>query len=528
MLQTKRGALLLVSVAVLAHIGLSVAHSLTQRPWSDEGAMACPAYDLLTRGSMGTTLWEEAGSAFVGVNRHTYYIMPLHPLMQAAWYRFTGVSLVSMRLLSLFWALVALAAWFLIMRRLFDLSLASLTVSLIALDYFVLTDSSFGRMDMMSVALGFSGIAAFVVLRERHFTAALLASNTLVAAAVFTHPMAIVHFFGLVFLTLYWNRRGLRAGHVALAAAPYLAGGLAWGLYILRAPADFAAQFAGNANYMGRLHALTAPWIGVVREIAIRYGTGYGLGPHTAGHTGPIFLKSAALLAYLTGFAGCLLTPSIRRDPRCRIFLILTPLYFLAMSVIDGTKNHWYLAHITPLLAACLAIWAYTCAERKLVPQWLLAMGLCGVALVQAGGIGYRIYLNSYSRRYQPVVAYLKQHMQPDTLIFASSAYGFDFGMTRKNLIDDTGCGYLTGRRAEFIVVDEIYADDFAGHRKDRPAVAAFVDRLLQTDYRVVYDRNEIAIYQRIDSAPKDGIKPDEPRLHNTARQGESMPAIAR
>ena len=100
MFRTPRSALVLLGAAVLLHIALSAGHSFTQRPWSDEGAMASPAYDLLHGGSMGTRLWEEAGSTFAGVNRHTYYLMPLYLVAQAPWYRLTGISLFSMRLFS--------------------------------------------------------------------------------------------------------------------------------------------------------------------------------------------------------------------------------------------------------------------------------------------------------------------------------------------------------------------------------------------------------------------------------------------
>lgn len=50
---------------------------------------------------MGTRPWEEAGSTFVGVNRHTYYLMPMYLVAQVGWYRLKGVSLFSMRLFSL-------------------------------------------------------------------------------------------------------------------------------------------------------------------------------------------------------------------------------------------------------------------------------------------------------------------------------------------------------------------------------------------------------------------------------------------
>lgn len=484
-------------VILAGHAALSISHALTLRPWSDEGAMANPAYDLMTRGSLGTTLWEE--SQWPGIHHHTYYIMPLYALAQAAWYKLTGVSLLSMRLLSLLFALVALGAFYLFLRCLsFGRETAVLGLSLLAFDYVFLLGSSFGRMDMMAAMLGIGSLAAFLALREKNLLYALAVSASLSSAAVFTHPMAIVHFFALTFLVLYLDWARIRPLHVLVAAAPFLLGAGLFGWYISRDSHSFAAQFAGNAKYMGRLDGMTSPLWALKDEFVRRYLLAYGLGAHSTGHSGPIILKSLALLGYLVGVIGCLCLPEVRGNRLYRIPLLLIPIYYIGMSLIDGTRNTYYLVHITPLLAAALALFASRLIVRGWMPVWLVGCGLLGVAAIQAGGIVYKVRLNTYANRYMPAVQFLKQHMQPNSIVMGTSAFAFDLGFDRTHLRDDAQLGYQSGVMGDFVVVDEIYVGTFAGHILHRPPVAIYVERLLATEYRNVYDRNEIVIYERV------------------------------
>src|SRR5215216_4923081 len=100
--------IVMVSVVCL-YISLAVGVSLTKTPEIDEGWFASPALNLITTGSMGTTVLEPTGtltSKLKGINQHTYWVMPLHLLAQAGWYEVFGFSLFSMRLLSIAWGLV--------------------------------------------------------------------------------------------------------------------------------------------------------------------------------------------------------------------------------------------------------------------------------------------------------------------------------------------------------------------------------------------------------------------------------------
>src|SRR5205823_6464124 len=109
------------------------------------------------------------------VDKYTYWIMPLYPFSESLWFRALPFSLFSSRLYSVFWGLVALAAWFALMWKLSaDIRVALLTVALLAVDFTFTWSAAVGRMDMMCAALGMSGIAGFVWLREKRFALGVL------------------------------------------------------------------------------------------------------------------------------------------------------------------------------------------------------------------------------------------------------------------------------------------------------------------------------------------------------------------
>jgi hypothetical protein len=124
-------------------------------------------------------------------------------------------------------------------------------------------------MDIMMVALGWSGVAAYLILRERSFPRAVLVSQSLTAMACFTHPNGLLLALILLATTLYFDRRRIRIGTVAIAAIPYLAGAAGWALYIAASPADFLAQLLGNARDRGP--DITTPIAALQLEILHRY-----------------------------------------------------------------------------------------------------------------------------------------------------------------------------------------------------------------------------------------------------------------
>jgi hypothetical protein len=178
--------------------------------------------------------------------------------------------------------------------------------------------------------------------------------------------------------------------------------------------------------------------------------------------------------------------------------LVLIPLYIVVMSLVDGTKNTYYLVHVTPLFVLSLTIFASQAVRLQPRLTGLVATGLAGVALLQAGGILYKSHRNSYRNRWEPMARFLVDDMVPRSIVAGSAALAFDLGFDGRNLIDDARLGYVSGVKPDFIVMDEIYAEVFKGHTIHRPAVAKYVQQLLPAEYRQVYNFGDIVIYQRI------------------------------
>ncbi len=488
----------LVCVALLVYLALATGSALTKAPEIDEGFFANPAFNLATKGRMGTNVLETEGSALKGIREHTYWVLPLHLVMQAGWYKAFGFSLFSLRAISIMWGLVAIAAWFLIMSKLSGKrSLGLLAAGLLAVDYTFIAVGSLGRMDMMCAALGFAALAAYLALRERNFNAAVFASHTLVVLSGLTHPNGIIHLAGLVLVTLYFDRRRIRASHVGLAAVPYLAGAMGWGLYILQDPDSFVAQFAMNSRDGGRLTGLKAPWIGFANEFVKRYPHAFGLGATSAGHSGPVYLKSLLLVPYVAAIVWAVVSREVRRDANYRVLLLLAGLYFVILALIDGQKETPYLIHIFPIYVALLAlllrkVWSWRPTLRPLV-----ILCVAGFLALEVGGMLLRIKQRTYQRLYEPTITYLKEHSDATTEITGSSALGFGLDFT-DNLKDDIRLGYASGKRPRFIVITSEYEASYEGNRGKLPEVDRHVSTLLTKEYAPVYQNEGFKIYERL------------------------------
>src|SRR5450432_2247119 len=193
-----------VSIAALVFLVLALATAVTKKPWFDEVHFTGPAVDLVTRGTMGQPVIEPLGFASspgipqFRVNTRAYYAMPLSHLAPAAWYKLVGVGLFRMRALAMLWGLAALGAWCFIVWNLTESrTMAGLSGLLIATDRFFVDAGADGRPDMMSAALGALAIAAYLALRERSLGRAVLISQALLTAAVFTHPIGGIALFAI-------------------------------------------------------------------------------------------------------------------------------------------------------------------------------------------------------------------------------------------------------------------------------------------------------------------------------------------
>lgn len=488
---------LYLSVAgiVVVYLTAAIACALTVRPWWDEGIFSSPALSLLTRGFMGTPVLDPFSRFYplLGVNEYTYYMVPLYMVAQVPWYKVFGFGVLQMRMFSMFWGLVTLASWFFIMKRLSnDRKVALLTIGLLAIDYTFVHGSSEGRPDTMSMALGFAGLATYLTLREGKLLLGVILSHALIACSVLTHPNGILHFLGLVFLTVYYDRSRLRLKHLATAATPYLVGALGWGLYISKAPEFFKAQMGGNAA--GRFEGFFSPASAIKAEIGKRYlGFLGGLAPHLSmAHR----LKLVILTTFVVAIVGTVLTREIRRHNGYRALLIVTGIYFMMMTFWDAHKQPNYMVHIVPLFVAILAVWIRWCWEKRIVPASVLIGCICLFLAVNIGGVLAVVKRDNYGKTYKPVIAFLKQNTRPDASIMGSSELGFGLGFFG-NLTDDLRLGYLSGKTPDYIVVDSGYEEWIKIYSDADPRFAAFVKDRLTNEYHPVFVQPPYTIYAR-------------------------------
>ena len=493
----------LITLCVAIYLALSVGTALTQIPGTDEGYFANPAFNLLTKGLFATTVMETFGTPFKGMERHTYWIMPLQPLALSFWYRVFGFGVFSTRSLSIVWGLAAMASWFIIVRSLFKrTSLAFFVVALLSVDYIFIVCASSGRMDMMSAALGFAGLATYLLLRERRLTWAILVSQSFVVMSGMTHPMGLLPFFGLIFLSLYLDRKRIGFKQVMIALIPYVIGGGAWGSYILQDPSSFYSQFLANAT-MGsdeptgsRFVGLLSPLTGLRLEVTQRYVANFGLGRRDTSAT---HIKILFLVLYAGGVLGSLLVRQIRSTANYRLLVGVTVVYFLGLTIIDSQKQYYYLVHIVPFYLTMCGLFISWCWSRPNMFGKALGLVLSAIAIVEIAGLAYRIKRDNYRNSFQPVAAFLKQNASAQSSIAASPGVAFALGFP-ENVLNDPLYGYNSKRKFDYIVIDPetAFAIDRSKDR-DEPGRQTYdyAMRLLADEYSRVYDHRSYTIYLR-------------------------------
>src|SRR5258705_6080688 len=493
--------------AVAVYVLLSLAGPATIRPSADEGWVASPARNLINHGYMVTTVIDPVGTGLKQIDHYTYWIMPFHLLAQATWYTVAGVSLQSLRTLSMLWGLLGLGAWFLIVRSLSPhREVAFLTVILIAVDIAFVRQSSIGRMDMMCAALGFTGIAAYLTLRKRNLTTCLVASHSFIAASIFTHPNGVFALGTALFLSLHLDRQRLRWKHFAFAV-PYVIAGALWGLYILQAPTAFMSQFTANVAGIGHTNAswfqsgrfagLLMPWTALKAEVAERYLPTYGF---AADATAGGHLKIFVLGMFIGAITGCLVRNKIRADRGARVLLLMALLYFVGETFFNF-KLYFYLVHITPFYCAILALWFFHSWRDQTLPRPLLS-GLLAlfVSIQVATSVSVAV-----KRQYQVIdraaIQYLQQHAPPPAFIIGAIQFAFDLGL-EGNVITDESFGYFSGRKGDFIVLVKGYRS-LDKYGRDTPEVYQYIVSMLRDEYRRAYDGMCCEIFARLPTVPR-------------------------
>ncbi len=480
---------------------LAAAVAATRTPWSNEAWAANPAVTLVEQGYLGTTILESKNTWLQGVDQHMYWMMPLHSLFQAAWYRVVGFGLIRQRLLSIGFGALALASWFVIILNLTGQRfIGLLAVGVVGFERNFLAAAGNGRMDMMAASLGTTAIASYLWLRGSRPRLAILVSHSLAAASIWTHACGLLFAALLALLILYLDRRRLRPGDVGLALVPYvLAVGL-WSLYIAQAPQEFISQFGGNVSgfageytHQQRFAGLRAPLEALHREWSLRYLPGFGFASlgSKEGSRQASWLVAAGLAVLAAMFH-----PDLHKQRPIRLLLAAAGVVLLLMSIFEGMKFTNYLVYSVPFFAAILATTAGLLLRTHRKSSVLLGALLLFLAVPQLATVLSQIRANPLQNEFRPVADYLIRNSGPGDRIIAGAEFAYVFGFNGR-VRDDVRLGYYSGLQPRFIVTSSWYRDWFRRSADSDPVLHSYLDHRLVDDFEIVFKSGDFTVYQR-------------------------------
>lgn len=473
-----------VAAGVVA-FALIVACAATRAPWWDEGLYADVAWSLVRRGTFGSPLMGANGAFGFGdvprMDVRTYWTTPLWPVVLAGWLRVVGEGLLAARLLPVALTAGMVAGWYALVRRVTGREApALLAIGLVALNSNVIFSATNVRPDALAALLTVLAALAYLRWRTTHLVRACAVASALCAAAMLSHPLALVQALPIAGIALVRDWRVLRAKHVL---AVLLAGALVflpWALYIAADPETFRAQWSVNsASAEGsRLAGLTNPLGALAADFGRRWWYNYYVLP-----TG----LSRLVVVELLGFVAVLvlaIVPGVRpRHAGGGTLLALALGSVVALAILDGSTYRSYFLHVAPAVAALgallvHALWASGAAWRR-----GLAVLLVG-AIVGPGAAGaaHRVRTDPYHRDFVPVAEALRAAAARGDRVVAGSEFAFVLGFDTPALRDD-----MTLREPAALYVQSDFYRTFTDGLP--------VQQRLAREWRLVLDNGRYRLY---------------------------------
>ncbi len=511
-----------LALAVYLLQALSIAH--TKAPWCDEGWFANSSYNLAFQGTMGINVLEPSGhflnTYLRGIQERNYVVTPNHLVALAAWFRMFGFSLSNMRGWSILWGAITLLVSFYILYRLLpDPRIAQLTTVFLSLDFVFLWSSADGRMDTSAAALALCGIAAYLHWRERNVRAAILISQLCEAAAVFTHPNALLGLIAIGVLAWRFDRARIRFRWLFEAAIPYSVFALGWLLYILQSPSEFRAQFLANAagRSSGRWLVVLQPWLAVWREMKRHVATYIVGGLWNAEMKQWLFFVP---LLYIGALIWFVVAYRHNNSQGVRTLYSCLGVYVLGMTFLNGFKPPNYFVYLLPFYNAVLATWLVELWRRGRDAKLLSVVIAAAFIVAQVGTTVQHIRADEYHRDYLAATASLREYRASGKTITGTAALGFGTGFW--GFRDDGRLGMYTGFTPDIVVVDRSYrmlADLFA---KEEPEVFLHFATTLTSRFSLKAGYGSFWVFER-NARPLAGIDRHELTARRKADQADYL-----
>lgn len=510
----------LAAGALAIYIAMTLLIAKTKLPWCDEGWYANAAYNLAFQGEMGMSVLEPSGTflnAYLsGIQHRVYVTVPNHIVALAGLFRAAGFSLLAMRLYSILWGALGLLALFYILDRLFPESyVPAIAVLLVSIDFMFLWTAADGRAEAAANALAAGSLAAYLHFRPERPGLAIIASQTLLAAAIFTHPNALWVGLTVPVLALRDGFSGIKKKYFALAAVPYLLFAGLWARYILQDPSDFRIQFAANAasrdgtRATGILHPLRS-----VSAEMYRYFKWYSLSSMWGGE-----MNGALMLVVLLYLASLIwLVVKLRSfNAGGRTFAVCVFTVLIAFTFFEGFKAGMYLHYLVVWYDAVLAVWIADLWRRKAEARLLASAIVCIFAFLQIGTSVAHIRADEYRRQYLPAIADLEKERGAGKTIAGTAALGFGLGF--HGFADDWRLGTYSGLQPDLLVLDRSYREFQEVFERSEPRVFAHAAATLTSAYHLSRCYGTYWIFERGNPGPIEFDEVDREPRGNRARK---------
>lgn len=484
--------------------------ALTKLPYVDEGTFGGSAVNIVRTGFSGnpsTPPWG-LGIPLEQSTHYNFWVMPAYLYTLAAWFRVAPQTILSDRVLSIIFGVIALVLFYHFIRLLGgSRTLATFSFVLLATDFNMILRSSVARMDSMSLMLNLSAWVAYLTFRRRSPAVAVFLSAALAALSFVTHPNGIIAFAGIVILAFLLDRPALSLRMVlSLVAGAAIPSAIAASL-ILQAPAVWLQQVRSHTvhRFAGLEHPLTAIW----EEFLNRYywsfgGVGFG-SPLDSRYSYGRMLLLLVLLAYSIGTV-CMFAPRYRRTLLGKASLgtfVITAIYF---TFFETGKLVVYNIHLLPffcLFLASLALSLFRMPKARSLTRAVIA----GVFLINFASTFVYARADHYRSSYLPTLNLLRKGMGPNDLVLTHAYFGFELGFNR--VTEDFTLVDIVRRKPLYVTMDHwfrISATAKTYRFGPDPVTTGMISQrekdqaveLLKTKYRVVLKTPDFAVYRKI------------------------------
>jgi hypothetical protein len=157
--------------------------------WPDEAIYVDTAKELLNSGTIRTNI---VNGAIYGLEKLAAWYPPIFFYLLAAWIKFFGSAIETVRLLPLSLGIISLITFYFLLKTITKNSIVAIGGTLLlSIDAFFGLAARIARMDMLTYLLNLIAIAFFLTLRKKS-TKWLLVPGTFAAISTVTHPFGLI------------------------------------------------------------------------------------------------------------------------------------------------------------------------------------------------------------------------------------------------------------------------------------------------------------------------------------------------